>query len=111
MLDKLSDIQREALAALEGVHDENALQQWKVTYLGRSSPLMQTFDKMGQMTKEESPAIGRRANEVKNALEKAQAEKSETLRQQALQRSLQESRLDVTLPGRPQMRGRLHPAT
>jgi phenylalanyl-tRNA synthetase alpha chain len=53
--------------------------------------------------------IGRRANEAKRLLESALAEKSEALRQAALQRSLQAERLDVTLPGRPIPRGRLHP--
>ncbi|RPI31557.1 MAG: phenylalanine--tRNA ligase subunit alpha, partial [Chloroflexota bacterium] len=74
-----------------------------------SSPLMLTFDRLGQIPKEERPAIGRRANEVKRALESKLEEKSEMLRQAALKHSLQAESLDVTLPGRPAPLGRLHP--
>lgn len=111
MLEQLNQIQDTALAALKSVQDEASLQQWRVTHLGRSSPLMQTFDKMGQLPKEERPATGRRANEVKQALEAAYNERSESLRQAALQHSLKSEKVDVTLPGRPVVHGRLHPAT
>jgi phenylalanyl-tRNA synthetase alpha chain len=110
MLNQLDEIQQAALSALETIQDEDTLQGWRVTYLGRSSPLMQVFDKMGQLVKEERPAIGRRANEVKQALERAFSSRSEELRQAAIRRALQTERLDVTLPGRPAPRGRLHPA-
>ena len=110
MLDQLEETHQAARSALQTVLDEEALQGWRVTYLGRNSSLMQIFDKLGQIAKEERPLIGRRANEVKQALEKAYNERSEELSQAALQRALQTERLDVTLPGRPIVRGRLHPA-
>ncbi len=111
MLDQLAEIQRSALDELGNVQDSETLERWRVARLGRSSPLMQAFDGLGKLPKEERPAIGRRANEVKRLLETALAEKSEALRQAELQRSLQAERLDVTLPGRPVVRGRLHPNT
>jgi phenylalanyl-tRNA synthetase alpha chain len=111
MLDELNQIERHALSSLEKVQDEDALQSWKVAHLGRSSPLMKTFDQLGGLPKEERPLIGRRANEIKKALEAAFDVKVEALRQAAVARSLQAERLDVTLPGRPVRRGRLHPAT
>ena len=110
MLNQLDEIQQSALFALQAIKNEDSLESWRVTYLGRSSPLMQVFDKLGQIAKEERPAIGRRANAVKQALEKSFAEKSDELHRMALQRALQTERLDVTLPGRPAIRGRLHPA-
>jgi phenylalanyl-tRNA synthetase alpha chain len=111
MLSQLEQIERSALTALEDIQDEAALEGWRVTHLGRSSPLMQVFDKMGGLAKEERPAVGRRANEVKRALESALAARANVLRQAALERSLQVEKLDVTLPGRKAPRGRLHPAT
>jgi phenylalanyl-tRNA synthetase alpha chain len=111
MLDELSQIEKNGLAALDGIPDEAGLEAWRVAHLGRSAPLMQAFDRLGQLPKEERPAIGRRANEVKRALEAALAERSEAMRLMTLARSLQSERLDVTLPGRPQSLGRLHPAT
>jgi len=111
MTDQLEQIERQALSELDGIQDDEALQRWKVTHLGRSSPLMKTFDGLGKLSKEERPVIGRRANEVKRALEAAFEARSQALRQIAVQRLLAAERLDVTLPGRPALRGRLHPAT
>jgi len=111
MLAQLDQIEQEALAALDAVQDEEDLQRWKVAHLGRSSPLMQTFDQLGSLPKQERPAIGRRANQAKQSLEAALEGRSESLHQEAILRSLEAERLDVTLPGRPLRRGRLHPAT
>jgi len=111
MLEQLDQIEKESLSTLEALSDEQALQDWKVSNLGRSSALMRTFDQLGSLPKEQRPALGRRANEVKRALETAFGEKSEALRQAAVERSLQSERLDVTLPGRPIPSGRLHIAT
>jgi phenylalanyl-tRNA synthetase alpha chain len=82
-----------------------------VTHLGRSSTLMSVFDQMGSLSKEERPAVGRRANEVKRMLEAALNAKVAEMQEKALQQSLQSEQLDVTLPGRPLSPGRLHPNT
>ncbi|GAB4487046.1 MAG: phenylalanine--tRNA ligase subunit alpha [Anaerolineales bacterium] len=111
MLDKLNEIEKDALASLAAIEDESALEAWRVANIGRSSPVMNVFSQMGTLSKEERPLVGQRANQVKVALEKAFAEKQEALKQAALARSLTTEKLDVTLPGRPARRGRLHPAT
>ncbi|MCI0521575.1 MAG: phenylalanine--tRNA ligase subunit alpha [Chloroflexi bacterium] len=110
-MENLDDIEKSSLASLEDVADEAALEAWRVAHLGRSSPLMGVFDQMGRLPKEERPALGRRANEVKRALEAALAGRGEALRQASLARALQTERLDVTLPGRPAAQGRMHPIT
>lgn len=111
MLDQLNQIEQTALEALRAVADEAALEAWRVAHLGRSSPLMQVFSGLGELSKEERPAVGQRANEVKKALEAALGERCGTLRQAALKHSLEQEQLDVTLPGRPFPLGRLHPTT
>ena len=111
MLEQLKQIENQALAELGTVQDEDSLQRWKVAYLGRNSLLMKTFDGLGRLSKEERPAVGRRANEVKRLLESALESRSGDLRQAAVLRALEAERLDVTLTGRTPLRGRLHPAT
>ncbi len=111
MLEKLKDIERAGLEALQAVQDETALEAWRVTHLGRSSELMVVFSRLGGLSKEERPVVGQRANEVKNALEAAFADKAGGLRQAALKKSLEQEQLDVTLPGRKIPAGRLHPET
>jgi phenylalanyl-tRNA synthetase alpha chain len=111
MLEHIENIEMDALQKLKVVDDDTSLEQWRITHLGRSSPLMSVFDQMGSLSKEERPAIGRRANQARQLLESRLAEKLEALRLQALQRSLETERLDVTLPGRPAIRGRMHPTS
>ncbi len=110
MLPELDHIERQALEALERVLDEAALESWRIAYLGRSAPLMLVFDRLGKLSAEERPVVGRRANEAKKALEAAYTTRLAALRQATLERSLQSERLDVTLPGRDYPVGRLHPA-
>jgi len=111
MIDKLSEIEKSALEALGSVDNESSLEAWRVTHLGRSSALMQVFSGLGALSKEERPAVGQAANRVKVALEAALAEKTEAIKRSALERSLNEEKLDVTLPGRAIHQGRLHPST
>ena len=111
MLGQLDTIEKEALAALQAVSDQAALDAWRVQHLGKKSPLMTILGDLGKLSKEERPAIGKRGNEVKRALETALEEKAEALRRAEMERSMKEDALDVTLPGRPRPRGRLHPTT
>jgi phenylalanyl-tRNA synthetase alpha chain len=111
MLDDLSQIVKNAVQELASVRDEAGLEAWRVEYLGRSSLLMKVFSGLGALSKEERPTMGQAANRVKVELETALAERMEALRQSKLERSLAEEKVDVTLPGRPIHRGRLHPST
>ena len=109
MLDDLNQIEQNALKALKAITEEAELEQWRVSYLGRNSPLMRVFDQLGSLPKEERPAIGRRANEIKRNLEEAFAQSQERLHQYAIQQALEREVLDISLPGRKFARGRLHP--
>ena len=112
MEEQLGRIQADALALLTQIHGEEALEEWRITHLGRNSAIMSFFTQMSSLPKEDRPAAGRMANQVKQALEGALAEKTEALKQAALERSLQRERLDITpCPGEQPARGRLHPVT
>ena len=108
---EFGEIEQQALAALQGITEESALQAWRSAYLGRGSRVMQAFTRLGEVPKEQRPAMGQEANRVKQALESALAKKEQALLQQALERSLTEELLDVTLPGRQPHLGRLHIST
>jgi phenylalanyl-tRNA synthetase alpha chain len=110
MLKRLEELEREALKDLEEALDEHTLQAWKVRYLGRTAELGKITESLRELSKEERPAVGRRANEVKQALEAAYEARETSMQQAAVERSLKDERLDVTLPGRSLSRGRIHPA-
>ncbi len=108
MKDQLEQIKALALEALNSVESAGDLEAWRTKHLGRSSAVMDAFKQLGSISKEERPAMGQLANEVKSALEAALAERQTALDSARVQASLQGERLDVTLPGRPIPRGRLH---
>lgn len=101
----------EALSALEAVADSKAMEGWHVTYLGRKGAITQLIRRVGELPKEERPAFGRRANEIKGELEAAYERQAQVLRAAEMEKALAEGAIDVTLPGRPVARGRLHPST
>jgi phenylalanyl-tRNA synthetase alpha chain len=111
MLEQLEKIKQDALSSLEDVVDSKALDVWRVEHLGRQAPIRTVYQQMGQLSKEERPLVGRAANEVRQALEAALETRTERLREAELQRSLTTEGLDISLPGRPVSRGRLHPVT
>jgi phenylalanyl-tRNA synthetase alpha chain len=111
MLKRLDELEREGQRELAEARDEESLQAWKVKFLGRSAELGRVLDGLRSVSKEERPALGKRANEVKRAFETALDARLATLASARLERELQGERIDVTLPGRPRILGRLHPAT
>ncbi len=107
-LKQLEEIQAQALAELATVKDEAQLDAWRIANLGRSSEVMQVFSRLPQFPKEMRPQIGQTANRVKQALEAALSERAQEIKEAALKRSLEQERLDVTLPGRAPGFGRRH---
>ena len=110
-LAKLEDIQAKGLEALAETANDEALEVWRVTHLGRSSPVMAVFSDMGKLDKTLRPVMGKAANQVRGILEAAYEEKRQLLEEQTLREQLGTEKLDVTMPGRPVTRGRVHPLT
>lgn len=111
MLKALDEIQAQALKALEAAEDEEQLLAWRQTFLSRSAELSQIVTSIPDLEPKERPQVGRKANEVKTRLESELARQRAELQAQALDKKLRQEALDVTLPGRPMARGRLHPST
>lgn len=111
LIEEIEMLKASAEAELRTLDSEEALARWKSTYLGKSSPLSQIFKHISKAEKGERAKLGQLANQVKNALEIIYEERAEALRQATLNAALASERLDVTLPGRPVARGRLHIAT
>ncbi|MFQ6015158.1 MAG: phenylalanine--tRNA ligase subunit alpha [Anaerolineae bacterium] len=111
MLDKLDQLETKALQELEEVADLTALDQWRITHLGKKSELNQILRNVGKLPRGERPAVGQRGNAIRLALQSAYETKMEVLKDEELARSLKEERIDITLPGRPLHLGHLHPTT
>jgi phenylalanyl-tRNA synthetase alpha chain len=108
---ELEDVHAAALGELKAAETTQALDAWEDRYLGRKGQITLQARQVGQMSKEDRPAFGRRINEVKQLLEQAYASRLEELRHAELAARLEVEAIDVTLPGRPVVRGHLHPTT
>ena len=109
--DPISDIEQSALAELESTDSSQALDEWRVTYLGRKGRLTQVLRGLRDLPEDERRTTGSRANELKEQLEAAYTQRRTHLDEARVSRVVESERLDVTLPGPPLPRGRLHPVT
>jgi phenylalanyl-tRNA synthetase alpha chain len=110
-MSELRSLEESALKELHTCGDDEALRAWNSAYLGKQGAVMQALKEVGKKPPAERPAYGQEANRVKLVLEAAYALKIATQKEEALQRSLVEESVDVTLPGRPAPLGGLHVAT
>lgn len=114
MESSLDQLEREALSSLEQATTGEALQAWHGRYFGTKrtkGALDQAMAALGALSKEARPAFGRRVNEVKQALTAAFEARQAAVKQAELEAAMRSGALDVTLPGVPLARGRLHPST
>jgi len=111
MLDRLSNLQAQALAELDEVHGEAALQEWHARYLGRRGELTPLLRGISELPPGERPQVGRAVNEVKQELTAAYERKEVETEAAALEAALAAEAIDISLPGRPATLGRLHPST
>jgi phenylalanyl-tRNA synthetase alpha chain len=83
----------------------------RVRFLGKSGVLTEQLKALGQLPKEQRPQAGQAINQAKKQLQGRIDERRGALERQALETRLQAERVDVTLPGRGQAGGGLHPVT
>jgi len=109
MIEQLERIRKEALAAVQGVSDERALDELRVRYLGKSGEISTASQTMRDVPKEDRPRLGGILNEVRSFVVGILEEKSGELAAEADRKAFAD--LDPTLPGTPTVIGALHPLT
>ncbi|MBI2164840.1 MAG: phenylalanine--tRNA ligase subunit alpha, partial [Chloroflexi bacterium] len=112
LLRQSEDLKAQALQELASADSSSRLEEWRVTYLGRRGRLSLLLRSIGDLaTPEERRLVGAAANAVKEALEAAFAQREAALKTAELEAQATAGRIDITLPGRPVVTGRLHPTT
>jgi phenylalanyl-tRNA synthetase alpha chain len=107
----VAEIESAALRDLDAASDVAALEAWRVTYLGRKGQLTQVLRGLSSLPIGERKKQGAAANRLKNTLEAALEARASALEERKVAHAIEAERLDVTLPGVPVRRGRLHPVT
>ncbi len=107
-LEKIEVLAKEELASCTEI---KALDDLRIKYLGKKGELTAILKQMGKLSAEERPVIGQLANKVRADIEEALSEKLTALKASAQAARIKEESIDITLPGKKQTIGKLHPMT
>ena len=107
----LEQLTSEAESAIESADSLSNLDQLRVQYLGKKGKLTELLKGLGKLPAEERPQAGQEINKSKQALNKRIDERRLKLEREQVAARLVAETVDVTLPGRRQSQGGLHPVT
>ncbi|MEJ0039864.1 MAG: phenylalanine--tRNA ligase subunit alpha [Gammaproteobacteria bacterium] len=110
-MNDLATLARQALDEVAASGDLAALDDVRVRWLGKKGTLTEQLKTLGALPAAERPAAGQKINEAKQQVEAAIVARKDKLETERVERELLSGRVDVTLPGRGEERGGLHPVT
>ncbi|MGH8490743.1 MAG: phenylalanine--tRNA ligase subunit alpha, partial [Gammaproteobacteria bacterium] len=107
----VAEVIAQAEHSIAAAQDLSTLDEVRISLLGKKGVLTALLKQLGTLPPAERPAAGKAINDAKEAVTEAIAKRQAVLYQEHLVRSLEAERIDVTLPGRGQRPGGLHPVT
>jgi phenylalanyl-tRNA synthetase alpha chain len=111
VLDELERLQKEVVISISQASTEKDISEIRVRFLGRKGSLTQLLKRLVTLPEGDRREIGKRANEVKEDLEKKIEGTLLPIRERERREALEREKIDVTLPGRRILVGRRHPLT
>jgi phenylalanyl-tRNA synthetase alpha chain len=108
-LEKIEQISEATLSAIRESASLDAVNDIRVRILGKKGELTTVLKAMGKLSADERPVIGARANEVREAVEKAISEQMSRLKSLLYDSKIRKEAIDVTLPGKRLRSGKPHP--
>ncbi len=109
MKEKLEAIKAEALAKIESANDLDTLNDIKVAVLGKKGELTAVLKSMKDVPAEERPMVGQMVNDARTAIEEKLEEKKTSIARLLRTEKMKRETIDVTLPGKKNLRGHRHP--
>jgi phenylalanyl-tRNA synthetase alpha chain len=110
-MENTDDIKARVLAQIEQANDLKALDDIKVSVLGKKGILTEQMKGLAQLSLEEKKQMGQKLNVLKTEIEQSMEAKKEALAERELNAKLASETIDVTLPIRPENIGRIHPVS
>lgn len=110
-MEDLKELETGLLAQITAAADLKTLDEIRVSILGKKGMITEKMKTLGSLPLEEKIAAGKSLNLIKSAVEKAIDTKKQELETAELNRKLANERVDVTLPVRPEIQGRIHPVS
>jgi phenylalanyl-tRNA synthetase alpha chain len=107
----LEELEQQALQEVASATDPAALDAVRVHYLGKKGSLTEQLKQLGKLPAAERPAAGQEINRIKQLVQAGIEARNAALQAEQLNQRLASETIDVTLPGRGQHLGGLHPVT
>ncbi len=111
LLESLDSFKLEAEGAFLNAASKEELEKARVAYLGKKGKISEILKRVGTLSPEERPQLGKRSNEIKAALERTISSKAAELLEASRTERFRSETLDLSLPGRRVSVGSLHPVT
>ena len=108
---RVDDIVRDAQAAIAAARSPGELDEVRVRFLGRQGRITLESRAIGALAPDLRPAAGRRLNDGRRVIQDALEARKTALSADVLRTRLASEGIDVSLPGRGQSNGGLHPVT
>lgn len=110
-MENLQALGAEALEAVSEAADTAALDEVRVRYLGKKGSITELSKGIGKLPPEQRSGAGAEINKVKKSIEEQINQRKSSLEGAAIAAQLASETIDVTLPGRSEAIGGLHPVT
>lgn len=110
-MDKLLDAKNSGVEAAKNAATLQDLDNVRINYLGKKGLFAEFMKELAKLNAEERPKQGAIINEAKSEVVKAIEDRKSQIETAALNEKLQKETIDITLPGRHNSEGTLHPVT
>jgi len=105
----LDALLQQATDTIQNTSDLKTLDDCRIHYLGKKGHLTEYLKTVGQLPPSERPLAGQKVNKIKEAIQAQINNKIELLKKNEIAKQLAMESLDITLPGRHQSAGSIHP--
>ncbi len=111
IMQDINELQKLAFAEIDKAQEINTLENIRVDFLGKKGKLTEILKGLASLPAAEKPKAGQLVNQAKREVSERIDKKMLELKELQLQKKLAEEKIDVTLAGRNNYAGALHPVT
>ena len=108
-MEELKKLIQQAKVDFSKVSELSGLDHVKSKYLGKQGPLNEAMRGLSQLPKDEKPVVGAMINDIKKSIEKELEDRKSEIQVDLMNNQLKNENIDVTLDGKKQNKGTLHP--
>ena len=109
MSDSLSDLSSKSIQEISECSNLKELELLRVKYLGKKGAITKQLKALGKLTPSERPKAGQKINILKEKVQSLIDARKIVLADASIQEKIESSSIDVTLSGRKNNRGNIHP--